>query len=116
MIEILFALLLAVAFFVLLKIFFGQGYPSHKTKGDQHAWGLMIFAFAVIALSLWLLVHFIGWATIIKKLLGLFLFLFGIFMVTKFPAGSDWQPKGFTLLGAFLGLFSTFLGLYWLLF
>lgn len=111
MLELVIVILLTLAFFVLMKIFFGQGYG--KVMQNQ---GLLIFAFGAILLALWLVVHYLGWAVIAKKFAGLVLLIFGMFMVAKFPTNADWQPEGFTLLGTILGLFCTFLGIYWLLF
>ncbi|MGC9310489.1 MAG: hypothetical protein ACP5E4_02060 [Candidatus Aenigmatarchaeota archaeon] len=113
---ILIAALLALAFFVLAKVFFGQGYTPHKSKGDQQAWGLIIFAVGAIIVSGWLVVLHFGTGLILKKLIGLILLIFGYFMLIKFPAGTDWQPEGFFWLGITIGLFCTFLGIYWLLF
>ncbi|MBN2095334.1 MAG: hypothetical protein JW727_04765 [Candidatus Aenigmarchaeota archaeon] len=116
LVGILVALLLTLAFYVLGKVFFSEGYKGHPKHGHQQAWGLVIFAIGAIALTALILVHFFGFWVILKKFVGFVLFAFGFFMLTKFPTSSDWQPEGFFWLGFFLGLFSTFFGIYWLLF
>lgn len=110
------ALLLTLAFFILGKVFLAQGYKPSKNHGMQQAYALLIFAVFAIVLVWLLVVSTFGLGLILKKLAGLILLAFGFFMVVKFPSSPDYQPEGFFWLGVVIGLFCTFLGIYWLLF
>jgi len=110
------AILLTLAFFILGKVFFAQGYKGHGKHGHWQGEWLLVFAIAAIILSALLVLDFFGFWLVMKKLGGLLLLAFGFFMLVKFPAPPDYQPEGFFWLGVAIGLFCTFLGIYWLLF
>jgi hypothetical protein len=110
------AILLTLAFFVLSKVFFSEGYKFDKKQGYTRAWALLIFAIFAVILSGLLVISFFGIGLILKKLAGLILLAFGFFMLVKFPANPDYQPEGFFWLAVVIGLFCTFFGIYLLLF
>lgn len=110
------ALLLTIAFFVLGKIFFAQGYKAHPKHGHWQSQWLFIFALAAIVLAALLVFSFFGFWVVMKKLGGLLLLAFGFFMLVRFPTSPEHQPEGFFWIAVAIGLFCTFLGIYWLLF
>jgi hypothetical protein len=110
------AILLTLAFFIFAKVMFSQGYKASKDKGYQQAYALIIFAIFAVVLVWLLIVNTFGLGLILQKMAGLILLIFGFFMLVRFPTSADWQPEGFFWLGVVIGLFSTFLGIYWLLF
>jgi hypothetical protein len=113
---IIVALLLTLAFFVFAKVLFSQGYKASKDNGYQQAYALILFAVFAIVLVWLLIVNTFGLGVILQKLAGLILLVFGFFMLVKFPSTPEYQSEGFFWLGVVIGLFSTFLGIYWLLF
>jgi len=56
------------------------------------------------------------WYVILKKLIGLIIFVFGYFMVFIFPGETDYQPAGFSMIGVIGGIFFFIIGLYLLIF
>jgi len=110
------AIVLTLAFFVLAKVLFTQGYKLDKKQGYNRAWALLIFAIFAVILAGLLVINFFGLGLILKKLGGMILVAFGFFMLVKFPTVSDYQPEGFFWLAVVIGLFCTFFGIYLLLF
>lgn len=64
----------------------------------------------------WLVFTKVGLAVILKKLAGLLLAGFGLFMILGFPDIPDYQYEGFAFSGVLIGIVIFVVGAYFLLF
>lgn len=76
---------------------------------------LIIGAVSLIA-GMWLIISTLTLGVVLKKLAGLVLAAFGVFLVVGFPDISEYQQFGFSKAGIFIGIILTVIGAYLLVF
>jgi hypothetical protein len=89
---------------------------AESGKKDERLLVVMLVGEISIVAGIWLIISTIGIFTIIKKIAGLLLLVFGGFMILKFPDIDVYQPKGYTITGIFIGIICAVIGVYLLLF
>ncbi len=98
--------------FGILSIYFTI---SSDVKDLQLMLILVIGAVSVI-LGIWIIISTLTLGVVLKKLAGLVISLFGVFLVIGFPDVAEYQQAGFSKAGIFLGIVLTVIGAYLLFF
>lgn len=98
--------------FGLLSIYFS----IEENVGDNKLMLILVIGILSVVAGLWLIVVKITLAVILKKIAGLVLTGFGLFMVISFPDITDYQLQTFSFSGVFIGLIVLVIGVYLLLF
>jgi len=89
---------------------------AESGKKDERLLVVMLVGGISIVAGIWLIISTIGIFTIIKKIAGLLLLVFGGFMVLKFPDIDVYQPSGYAMTGIFIGIVCAIIGIYLLIF
>lgn len=108
--EILIAAILIA--FGLLSIYFS----IEEGMSDNRLILILVIGILSVAAGLWLIFTKISLALILKKLAGLLLAGFGLFMILGFPDIPDYQYQGMAFSGIFIGIVVFVVGAYLLLF
>ena len=98
--------------FRLLSIYFS----IEENVGDNKLMLILVIGILSVVAGLWIIVVKITLAVILKKIAGLVLTGFGLFMVISFPDITDYQYQTFSFSGIFIGLIVLVIGVYLLLF
>ncbi len=76
----------------------------------------LIISILLISSGIYLIFISLPWYVILRKFVGLIIFIFGYFMVFIYPGESDYQPPGYTMLGVIGGILFLIIGIYLLIF
>ena len=98
--------------FGMLSIYFS----IEENVGDNKLLLILVIGILSVVAGLWLIVVKITLAVILKKIAGLVLTGFGLFMVISFPDITDYQLQTFSFSGVFIGIIVLVIGVYLLLF
>lgn len=98
--------------FGLLTIYFS----IEENVGDNKLLLILVIGILSVVAGLWIIVTKITLAVILKKIAGLVLTGFGLFMVISFPDITDYQIQTFSFSGVLIGLIVLVIGVYLLLF
>ena len=79
---------------------------------------MMILVLGAVSaiVGIWIIISTLTLGVVLKKLAGLAVSLFGLFLVIGFPDVAEYQQFGFSRAGIFLGIILTIIGIYLLLF
>lgn len=108
--EILVAAILLA--FGLLSIYFS----IEEGISDNRLILIMIVGVLSVTAGLWLIFTNVALVLLLRKIAGLLLAAFGLFMILGFPDITDYQYEGLALSGVFIGIVIFVVGAYFLLF
>ncbi len=106
--EIFACLLIALGIFGIYNLI-------DSRKGDKETLKVLIISLILTFFGIYLLIRGVDVYLLIKKIIGIFLIVFGSFMTFYFP-GTGYTHRGFKNTGIFFGLFLIVFGIYLLLF
>jgi len=98
--------------FGLLSIYFS----IEEGISDNRLILILVVGILAVTAGLWLVFIKISLAVILKKLAGLILAGFGLFLILGFPDVSDYQYTSLAFSGVFIGIIVFVIGAYFLLF
>jgi hypothetical protein len=108
--EIILAAIL-IAFGV-MAIYFSVG----EGIADTRLIIILLIGVLCILAGAWIIINTITLAVLIRKLSGLAIAGFGLFMIIGFPDIEEYQPFGMSRVGILIGIFSLIVGAYFLFF
>ena len=108
------SILLAFGIWGIWSYIMGKFKVKGKKKEFKEFSLILLFLFSAFLGTYIFIVTF--WQVLLRKILGLIMFILGYFLISKFPDITDYQLEKMTLFGIFIGLILFFSGLYWLLF
>ncbi len=77
---------------------------------------IMVIGAVSVILGIWIIISTLTLGVVLKKLAGLVISLFGVFLVIGFPDVAEYQQAGFSKTGIFIGIVLTVIGAYLLFF
>lgn len=103
------AVLLAFGFFVI--------YFSFESKNNDRSF-LAVFVIGIVLVLVggWIILTTITIEMLLRKIGGLILAIIGLFLLTGFPDIVDYQQKGMSKAGVFIGFILLIVGVYFFLF
>ncbi len=98
--------------FGLLSIYFS----IEEGMSDNRLILILVVGILSVVAGFWLIITKFTLAVLLKKLAGMILSGFGLFMILGFPDIPDYQYQGLAFSGVFIGIVIFVVGVYFLLF